>query len=145
MLLSPFMRLLDGISGTRFLCFMALQGESLELENVLSDFITCCLFYWCALFLKSRQSEYGSHSCYYNQEEVMVKPGNGGMKHLFDVWWWKKKKKLQTSWIFDVCKDLLCRRVKLKVTALETGLKSLLSKFKCASFKSPQTTTVSTL
>lgn len=48
-------------------------------------------------------------------------------------------------WFPNVCEELLCRRVKSNVTALETGLKSLLSKFKCASFKSPQTTTVNTL
>lgn len=28
-----------------FMFFLALQGESLELENVLSDFIMCRLFY----------------------------------------------------------------------------------------------------
>lgn len=42
---------------------------------------------------------------------------------------------------FQVCKELLCRCVqkKMNLTALETGLKSVISKFKCASFKSPQT------
>lgn len=45
----------DWIRGTRFLCFLALQGESLELENVLSDFIMHRLFYWCALSIKSHQ------------------------------------------------------------------------------------------
>lgn len=36
----------DRIHGKRCLCFVALQGESIE--NFLSDFIMCRLFYWCA-------------------------------------------------------------------------------------------------
>lgn len=87
---------LDWIRGTRFLCFMALQGESLELENVLSDFITCRLFYWCVLFVKSSQTEYCSHSCQ-NHYRVMAKSGDGGINHPFDVW---RLKKWQASWLF---------------------------------------------
>lgn len=45
----------------------------------------------------------------------------------------------------NVCEELAFTRVKLIATVLESGLKLLLSKFKCASFKSPQTATVSTL
>lgn len=146
------MRRLDWISGTRFLCFMALQGESLELENVLSDFknVSSSFLLMCPLCQKSSDSKYRSHSCY-EWSWVVVNSWDGGINHPFDVWWLKKKKK-KRNYIpagffgFQMSRQkLLCRRIKLNLTALETGLKSLLSKFKCASFKSPQTTTVDTL
>lgn len=35
------------------LCFMVLQGESSELENVLFDFEMCCIFYRYFLFIRS--------------------------------------------------------------------------------------------
>lgn len=98
------MRRLDWISGTRFLCFMALQGESLELENVLSDFknVSSSFLLMCPLCQKSSDSKYRSHSCY-EWSWVVVNSWDGGINHPFDVWWLKKKKKkkkLHTSWIF---------------------------------------------
>lgn len=45
-----------GLNKWHKIFMFALQGESFELENVLSDFKTCRLFYWCVLFVKSRQT-----------------------------------------------------------------------------------------
>lgn len=91
---------------------------------------------------KSSDSKYWSHSCW-NQNRVVVKSRKVG-RNKSAVWCVKVQTQLDV-WFPNVCKELLCRRGKLNLTALETGLKSLLSKFKCASFKSPQTTTVNTL
>lgn len=52
---SPVLWFAYWMRGTRFVCFLALQGESSELENVLSGFIMRRLFYWCALSIKSHR------------------------------------------------------------------------------------------
>lgn len=82
----------------------------------MSSFLLMCPF--CQ---KSSDSEYGSHS-YYNLNWAMVKPGDGGISHPFDVWWLKKKMMNQLeSWFPNVCKELLYRCVKLKVRLWKLG------------------------
>lgn len=77
-----------------FLCFTALQGESLELENVLSDFIMCCLFYWCVLFVKV----VGLWILRPQPLEPELSYGkDGGINYSLDVWWLKKGK---PDWMF---------------------------------------------
>lgn len=62
--------------------FRGSSGRKLRTWNVLSAFIMCRLFYWCALFCRQTGSTAAT--------VVMVKPGDGGINHLFDVSWWKR-------------------------------------------------------
>lgn len=121
----------------RFVCFLALQGESLELENVLSGFIMRRLFYCCALSIKSHRILNAAAAVCCNHNRVKQTRWRNNCSPV----WCLMEKVTHMIFFFNSPVSVLNGSVDGSVV---NWAESLLPKFNCASFKSPLTTAVGT-
>lgn len=126
--------------GTRLLRFLALQGESLELENALSD-LTMPSSFLLIYPLPHQTLNMAGITCY----NVTKWCKRQEMEEYITCLVSDGKRKLHSRCIFYPQMSVInCRR---EISRVSTGkcAESPFLKFKCASFKSPQTTAVSSL